>query len=61
MAVANKMKQTKMKKSVKIERLSGFRQRFLVMHDGQGGDCVIWITLADLNRLVREYAHPRVR
>jgi hypothetical protein len=61
MAVSNRIKQSKKKKSVKIERLSGFKERFLVIHDELGGNAVIWITLADLKRLVEEYAHPVVR
>lgn len=61
MALSNKVKQTKMKKNVKIERLSGFEERFLVITDGLDENCVICITLADLKRLVEEYAHPVVR
>jgi hypothetical protein len=61
MPISKKIKQSKKKKSVRIERLSGFNKRFLVIHDELGGNAVIWITLADLKRLVEEYAHPVVR
>jgi calcineurin-like phosphoesterase family protein len=57
----NDRKNNKLKKIVKIERLSGCKMRFLVIGNNENNNEVIKVTLDDLKRLVDEYAHPVVR